>query len=45
MDAEQAVRLVAEIELRLAFAQIGESEGGPEAWPMAGVAGPEEPSS
>jgi hypothetical protein len=45
MDAEQAIRLIEEIELRLAFAGAGEGDGGPAPWPFAGVETPAEASS
>jgi hypothetical protein len=37
MDAEQAIRLITEIELRLAFAGVGEGDGLPAPWPPSGV--------
>jgi hypothetical protein len=45
MDAAQAVRLVEEIELRLAFAGVSEGDGGPAPWPITGVEAPAEASS
>jgi hypothetical protein len=45
MDAEQAVRLIDEIELRLAFAEISEGGGGPAPRLVAGVDAPAEASS
>jgi hypothetical protein len=40
MDAQQAVRLIEEIELRLAFAGAGEGGGGPASWPDGTCDGP-----
>ena len=40
MDAQQAVRLIEEIELRLAFAGIGEGISDAAPWPDAACGGP-----
>jgi len=40
MDAQQAVRLIEEIEVRLAFAGIGEGIGDLAPWPDAAREGP-----
>ena len=40
MDAQQAVRLIEEIELRLAFAGIGEGIGDSASWPDSACDGP-----
>jgi hypothetical protein len=40
MDAQQAVRMIEEIELRLAFAGIGEGAGDSGSWPDVACDGP-----
>jgi hypothetical protein len=40
MDAQQAVRLIEEIELRLAYAGIGEGAGDSAPWPDAACGDP-----
>jgi len=44
MDAEQSIRLIAEIELRLAFAGVDEGVGDQGPWLVTGADAPAEAS-